>query len=346
MQRMRFHSCFYTGIALNLLCFATKIGNILTVFYNDLIAASSQCKIDCGTGMFITSIIRRTLDTNTDTQCYRHLIADLYGLDIFENTEFVIHHWLEIFVFKYDKIFVFFDFAHQRIHLCKILVYFSVYQSDQKRTFYILNTVECFIIVVDIHKRCDLLLLFVFLLVVAQFCLIKQIQCRKKFFGIVHFNRLTLIHDIIKIDTIKRNSKNPLLHGNLNVLWLLILLQEFPCDRGKKRRDRFVILPADSRQFRKLLIYPKNLARIIQQGIRYLKLIEQPLLHRGILCGKVNDLIGQMRLIVIIQTDLYCKINYNKSRQHDACGNIIEVKSYICQYQRNRQQKRPTQIRP
>jgi len=203
MQRVRLDSCLYTGVSFHLLCFTAKVSNVFTVFYNDLVAPSSQSQINSGTGMLITCIIRRTLDSNTNTQCHRHLVTDFNCLDIFQNAELVVHHRFEIFVLKYDKIFVFFNFTYQRIHLCKILVYLSVYQCNQKRTFYVFNTIKRLIIVVNVYKSCNLFLFLIFLLIMTEFSLVKQIQRRKEFLGIIYFNRFTLFHDIIKVNTVE-----------------------------------------------------------------------------------------------------------------------------------------------
>ena len=94
MQRMCLNPRFYTGVALHLFCLASKICNVLTIFDNDLIAAPSECQINCRTCLLIVLVIRSPLDTDTDTQRNRHLIANFDRLDIFKYTEPVIHKFL------------------------------------------------------------------------------------------------------------------------------------------------------------------------------------------------------------------------------------------------------------
>ena len=94
MQRMCLDPRFYTGVALHLFCLAAKICNILTIFDNDLIPASSECQINCRTCLLIVFVIRSPLDPDTDTQRDRHLIAHFDRLDIFKYTEPVIHKLL------------------------------------------------------------------------------------------------------------------------------------------------------------------------------------------------------------------------------------------------------------
>lgn len=93
----------------------------------------------------------------------------------------------------------------------KILVHFSIDKRNQKRTLHILDTVKRFVIVININKCRYLLLIQIFLLAMLQFGLIKQIQCRQEFIGILHVNFLALLHDIIKINTIQGNPENALL---------------------------------------------------------------------------------------------------------------------------------------
>ena len=94
MQRMCLNPRFYTGVALDLFCLASKICNVLTIFDNDLIPTSSECQINCRTCRLIVLVIRSPLDTDTDTQRNRHLIANFDRLDIFKYTEPVIHKLL------------------------------------------------------------------------------------------------------------------------------------------------------------------------------------------------------------------------------------------------------------
>ena len=94
MQRMCLDPRFYTGVALHLFCLAAKICNILTIFDNDLIPASSECQINCRTCLLIVFVIRSPLDPDTDTQRDRHLIAHFDRLDIFKYTEPVVHKLL------------------------------------------------------------------------------------------------------------------------------------------------------------------------------------------------------------------------------------------------------------
>ena len=67
-----------------------------------------------------------------------------------------------------------------------------------------------------------------------QFGLIKQIQCRQEFIGILHVNFLALLHDIVKINTIQGNPENALLFFNRNILCIFVFLKKLTGNIGKK----------------------------------------------------------------------------------------------------------------
>ena len=224
MQCMCLNSRLNSGITFHLFGFTTKVCDIFAIFDNDLITASSKCKIDRSTRLLVTLIIRRSLNTDSDTQRDRHLISDLHRLDILKDTETIVHHRLQIFIFKYNKILILLNLADQSIHLREVLVYLTIHQSNQKRSLNIFDTVKRLIVIVNIDQPRNLLLLSVLLLITVQFRLIKQIQCGQKFLGLIHLDRLTLIHDIVKIDTVQRYTEFSVLHLQMHILRSLMLL--------------------------------------------------------------------------------------------------------------------------
>ncbi len=56
-----------TGVALDELRLAAVIGDLLAVLDNDLIAASSKCKVDRRSRILIALVVGRTVDTDSDT---------------------------------------------------------------------------------------------------------------------------------------------------------------------------------------------------------------------------------------------------------------------------------------
>lgn len=67
-----------------------------------------------------------------------------------------------------------------------------------------------------------------------QFRLIKQIQCRQEFIGTFHINFFTLLHDIVKINTIQGNPENALLFFNCYILCILMFLKKLTGNIGKR----------------------------------------------------------------------------------------------------------------
>ena len=132
MQRMRLNTSLNPRITLHLLSLTTKVCDIFAILDNDLIAASSECQIDGCSCLLVTLVIRGIFHTDSDTQCYRHLISDFDCLDILKDAETIIHHRLQILILKYDKVFIFLNLADQGIHLREILIYLTVYQRDKK----------------------------------------------------------------------------------------------------------------------------------------------------------------------------------------------------------------------
>ena len=183
---MRLDSRLNAGIALHLLGLAAVVRNLILLLDHDLITASPQCKVNCRTGVLIALVVRGTADSYTDTQGYRHLIADLDRLDILQDAEFVLSQLLQIFIFEYNEIFVFLNLPHQSIHFGKVLVYLTVDQSNQQGTLHVLDAVQCLIIVVNIDQRCHLFLLQILLLIVVQLRLVKEVHRRQELLRSIH----------------------------------------------------------------------------------------------------------------------------------------------------------------
>ena len=128
LQSLRFYTRFYAVLILNLLCLSSVIGNLVALFYYNLIPTTAKSKVYRSTRILIIVIVSIIPNSNTNAQGYCHLISNLDGFDLFQNMELIFTHLLQIFVLKYNKIFVFFNFPAQGIHLRKILVHLPVNQ--------------------------------------------------------------------------------------------------------------------------------------------------------------------------------------------------------------------------
>ena len=92
-----------------------------------------------------------------------------------------------------------------------------------------------------------------------------------------------------------------LLPDHIYIFHELLLLNQLSGNARENAGDGFMEIFGLSCNLRKFLIDPENLSVIVQKCIRYFEFIEQLLLHRSVLSGKINQLIHQHRFINIIR---------------------------------------------
>ena len=125
--------CLYTYlnpcIFLHLLALAAIIAYLVIFFNYSLISASSKCKIHgCFGNLIILSIVICTC-ANTHTQCYSHLVTNLYIFNLFKQAEFIRHKLFKKLMSEYNKILVFFQFSYNGCTNSKILINPFIYKS-------------------------------------------------------------------------------------------------------------------------------------------------------------------------------------------------------------------------
>ena len=123
------------------------------ILYNYLITASSEGQVYGISRIYVVFIILIALYTDSDTECDRHLVADLYSLDLIEHLELVLLHAVKVLVLEHHEVFVVFYLSDKSVILGKILVYTPVDKCNEQRPLYVLYAVERLIIVVNIYKR-------------------------------------------------------------------------------------------------------------------------------------------------------------------------------------------------
>ena len=86
---MGFYSCFYAGRLFKLQALASKIGCLMGIFDDDLISAASQSQIDSSPCQLLAFGKTGCAYAKAHGQCDRHLISDLYRLDILQDIKSV-----------------------------------------------------------------------------------------------------------------------------------------------------------------------------------------------------------------------------------------------------------------
>ena len=80
-------ACLHPGILFHLLTLSAVIGDTLRSLDNCLIASSSQRKVNCISCKLIVLGIRKPIQSDTDTDGYRHLVTDIHGLNLFQQVK-------------------------------------------------------------------------------------------------------------------------------------------------------------------------------------------------------------------------------------------------------------------
>ncbi len=123
-----------TGILLHLLRLAAVVSNLVFDLYHRLVAASSKRQIHRASCVLHTVHIRAATRTNTDTQCNRHLIADIDGLDILQKTELVFPNLCQCLLLHHHKEAVLLKLSDNPIICIEIFINLSLNQRNQKRS--------------------------------------------------------------------------------------------------------------------------------------------------------------------------------------------------------------------
>ena len=74
---------------LYLLGFSTIVGDLVTLFDDHLIAASSECKVDRRSCILRILVIGSRVVSDSDTERYRHFVSYFDRLNIFDQAELI-----------------------------------------------------------------------------------------------------------------------------------------------------------------------------------------------------------------------------------------------------------------
>ena len=177
-QRMCFDTRTDTCRLLHLLRLAAIIRNLVFLLDNRLVTASSKSQINGMTSPVQRLRITGCINTQTNTQCYTHLIADINLSDFIQQCELgTLKHW-QIFLTDDKHILVLLHLIHNGIIVLHILGDLSLYQCRQKGTSDFLCTVQCLFIVIYQYNTADELLILDLLPGHLYLCLIEQIKCK------------------------------------------------------------------------------------------------------------------------------------------------------------------------
>ena len=88
-ERFCLYSGFYSGVLLYLLGFSTIVGDLVTLFDDHLIAASSECKVDRRSCILRILVIGSRVVSDSDTERYRHFVSYFDRLNIFDQAELI-----------------------------------------------------------------------------------------------------------------------------------------------------------------------------------------------------------------------------------------------------------------
>ena len=128
-RSMSFYSCLDTGILLYLLALAAVVGNALRRLDDRLVTAASQRQINGGTGKLVVLRIGQSIQTDTDTDGHRHLVADVHRLDLFQQIKTVLLQLCHCF-FPHDyQILVLLQLLADTIQCRNVFIYLTVDQA-------------------------------------------------------------------------------------------------------------------------------------------------------------------------------------------------------------------------
>ena len=127
-QCMGFDPGLDTCIFFYLLALAAVVIDLVGHLDYRLVTAASQCKVDRRAGKFVILCINQTVQTNTNAQCHRHLIANVDRLYILKQFKALLLHLHYGFFLQNNQIFILFDILADSVEAGNIFVYFSVNQ--------------------------------------------------------------------------------------------------------------------------------------------------------------------------------------------------------------------------
>ena len=155
----RLDSCrFFRGLRL-----ASEIRHLFLGLYNRLVAAAAECHINRGPGILVVCAIFRCPVSQSDTECYCHLIADIYLTNLIQDRKAVIQHFLKVFLLKHKEILIFLDFFDESVYRADIAVNLSIHKRGQERTPDFLHLLQNLVIVINIDQTTDDMLISQFL---------------------------------------------------------------------------------------------------------------------------------------------------------------------------------------
>ena len=323
-QGMSFYSCLDTGILLYLLALAAVVGNALRRLDDRLVTAASQRQINGGTGKLVVLRICQSIQTDTDTDGHRHLVADVHRLDLFQQIKTVLLQLCHCF-FPHDyQILVLLQLLADTIQCRNVFIYLTVDQSNQQGSADFLDALQGFLVVVQIDHAYGQALVIHFLQCDMQCRLIEEI----------HSNQVTVIAFRIDHIAVFRH----LLQRNLaefgHILTALVfqfilclvhtrfVRKPVPGNGRKQGSDGFTVALGLMHHILKSNVGPDHLAGIVQKGVWQFQIPQQFSLDLTIFRGKADQLVHDDRLVVEIQRQGNCKIKNRKSEGKQSCTEI------------------------
>ena len=107
---------------------------------------------------------------------------------------------------EYDKVFVLFHLAHERVDPGKVFRHPAVDERRKQRALDILDRVKCLIVIVDIDKSRDQLLLLVLRHVLMDRGLIKDIERGQKIVAVLDPDHLCVVRKGVDHDPVQRDA--------------------------------------------------------------------------------------------------------------------------------------------
>ncbi len=319
----RLHSC----ILLYLLALSAVIGGAFRRLDHRLIAAAPQCKVDGIPGKLVILRIGKAVQTNTDTDGHRHLVADVHRLDILQQVKPGFLQLRHGFLAHDHKIFVFLKFFHNSVQRGDILVHLSVDQCDQERSSDLLHTLQRLLVVVQIQKpHCKALIVHL-LQGNMQRRLIKQVYRDQVAVVALRLDHIAVFRHFLQGNALELCNIILAVIGHfvLCLFHAVIVGQTIPRDGREQRHDGFAVTLWLPDHIFKCLVRPDHLTRVVQQGMRQLQLPKQPLLDLSVLCGKADQLVDNDRFIIKIKRQRNSEIEYREKSQQKP-GAVIDGK--------------------
>ena len=131
---------------------AAEVVNVLSVFHNGLIAAASQRHIDGLARKVIALRVGAAAVTDADGKRDTHLVADVHGLNLFQDIKLGFVELHEIAPLDHEEILVFLEFLHDGLHAVKVADNLPVYHGREQRPTHIVDALHGLLVVVEVQK--------------------------------------------------------------------------------------------------------------------------------------------------------------------------------------------------